>query len=937
MEGGSSSSRRFAGWILSHRRALLVVFVLLFIVTVSLSPIAQVYVSNSSATTLPSSDQSVQVQNLVPTNASLSVVTPNLFTQQQFCNVAYGFAQGLAAQEKAGDISDYASTVSVCSVGAATVDSLFGSGTSANATRITTNRSEFEDLSNAIWGYPNTFLTGWELNYYDRAAINLTFNETGGSWTGYDNAFRASLYQNYSSTELPEQNVEGAVLSTAFNYFNNETYGDRTTSKTLIVVAGVIASPLGVPGYADSVLIDNETATWLGTFGGWLDFTLAGSMGGSVVQAYSGGPTSDPGWNFVQHNGYEVDIFPPSPLVPAGFPVVLPTVLSQFLNVRAGNTTMLVAIIFSVSSSYVGSDGSTPSQLATPTVRNVAIQYFGAGAGVAGAGATLSDLGPIDHEVSLILFVTFFLITIATVIVLRSFWAGALSLILVFFGLEGLSQIGILAGGLLTGSVPTQATQILEFLIVGLVTDYLVYMTYRYRQEIVRGADPHEAIHTAAETAGFAILTSATIVAIGLLTLSVEPSVRAYGPVLAISVILTGISVAVFLPMMISFIGPRLFIRQYLVPSTKPIEQSPFYRFAHAAIRRRVLVVVIAAIVAVPAIAFLFTAPLSYNTFSGLPSNLPSVQASNQITAAFGPSQIYPTTVLVRAPTGTSFCNATDCNPAEGLNPANVPLLVATANDLRNASGVSGAVGPFIDQTTTYNASAPENDLTLRVAFTSFTLDNGTWADYTVYLANDPYSLSAMSTVQSLRGNTTWLVGGTTAQLVDQQAQNNMTFPVVYGLIVLLIGIILAVAFRSLAFPLISLSGVWVSIGSSFVLLWWVSQYLLNQVVLYIIPLLLIVILLSLGNDYTVFTLSRVAEERKRYPKNEAIARAAAESGPAVVALGVMLAMSLGALAFAPLPLLTQLGIVFAVSLILDTFLIIMFYFPAAISLFTRK
>lgn len=937
MEGGSSTSRRFAGWILSHRRGLLVVFVVLFIVTVALSPIAQSYVSNSSASTLPSSDQSVQVQNLVPTNASLTVVLPNLFTQQQFCKVAYGFQEDLAAKEKAGDITDYATALSVCSVGAATLDSIFGSGTSANATRITTNRSEFLSLSNAIWGYPNTFLTGWEVNYYDRASINLTFNETGGNWTGYDNAFRASLYENYSSSELPEQMVERAVLTTAFDYFTNATYGDSTTSKTLVIVGGVLASPLGVPGYADSALINNETATWLGTFGGWLDFTLAGSMGGDVVQAYLGAPTADPGWNFVQANGYEVDIFPPSALVPAGFPVVLPTVLSQLLNVRAGSTTMLVAVLFSVSSSYVGADGTTPSQLATPTVRDLANQYFGAGAGIAGAGATLYDLGPVDHEVSLILFVTFLLITLATIIVLRSFWAGALSLVLVFFGLEGLSQLGILTGGLLTGSVPTQATQILEFLIVGLVTDYLVYMIYRYRQEIVRGVDPKEAIETATESAGFAILTSASIVAIGLLTLTAEPSVRAYGPVLAISVILTGISVAVFLPVMISFIGPRLFIKQYLTPPTEPIERSLFYRFAHAAIRRRVLIVVIVAIVAVPSIAFLFTAQLSYNTFSGLPSNLPSVQASNQITAAFGPSQIYPTTVLVPAPAGTSFCAAADCNPSIGLNPANVPLLVATANDLNSTSGVSGAVGPFIDQTTTYNASAADNNLTLRVAFTSSLLDNGTWADYTVYLANDPYGVTAMGTIQTLRGNSTWLVGGTTAQLVDQRAQNNMTFPIVYGLIVLLIGIILGVAFRSLSFPLISLSGVWVSIGSSFVLLWWVSQYLLGQTVLYIIPLLLIVILLSLGNDYTVFTLSRVAEERKRYPKNEAIARAAAESGPAVVALGVMLAMSLGALAFAPLPLLTQLGVVFAISLILDTFLIIMFYFPAALSLFSRK
>lgn len=937
MEGGGSGSKRFARWIVRHRRGLIVVLILLFVATVALTPISERYVSNSTANTLPSSDQSVQVQNVVPSNASLTIVIPNFLSPTRFCAAASAFASALQSKATNGGISDYGSTVSVCSIAAATFDGIYGSGTSPNATRIVDNRTAFQNLSADIWSYPRTFLAGWALNYYARDTINTTFNQTGGNWTGYDNAFRASLYENYSNTALPGTMVERAVLSNAFTYFNNATYGDETTSKALIVVTAVIASPKGVPGYADPTLINNETAFWLGTFGGALEFTLAGSLGGAVVQAYLGAPGSDPGWNFVLANGYNLDIFPPSGLLPGGFPLILPTILGQLLNVYAGNTTMLVSVSFTVSTSYIGANGQTPSQEATPAIRNMANQYFGPGAGVAGTGATLYDLNPLNDQISVILLITFIIIIGATIVVLRSLWAGVLSLLFIALGLEGLAHVGILVGGLISGSVPTQATQILEFLIVGLVTDYLVYMTYRYRQELLHGATPQAAVETAAESAGFAIITSAAIVAIGLMTLSFEPSVQAYGPVLAVSVILTGLSVAVFLPVLLSYLGPRMFVQRLMVRNGRPIEESMFHRAAAVAVRRRVLVVTIALLIAVPSIFFLFTAQTSYNAFAGLPSSLPSVQASNEITTAFGPSQIYPTIVLIAAPAGMSFCRIATCDPDAGLNPVLAPLLVATANDIKNTSGVTGAIGPYIDHSTTYALSAPDNNLTLRAAFTASLIHNGSWAQYSVYLSSDPYSLPAMGTVQTLRGNSTWLVGGTTAQLVDQRAQNEMTYPVIYGLIVLLIGIILGLAFRSVAFPLISLSGVWISIGGSFAVLWWISQNILGQVVQYIIPLLLIVILLSLGNDYTVFTLSRVAEERKRHPRDEAIARAAAESGPAVVALGLMLAISLGALSFAPLPLLTQLGVVFAISLVADTFLIILFYFPAALSLFTRK
>ena len=915
-----------ARWILAHRRALVGVLVIVFVVSLSSAPFASHFINYGFASAgLPSSDQSVRVQNLLPAgqdNSTLTIVVPNLFaSEQKLCQNTYNFTYGRGGLLDRG-ITDLASTVSICSVAASTVDYLYGNASSPNVRIMGTNQTDFFSLSSMVWGYPAKFLLTWEQVYGGlRSEINQTFNTTGGQ-PGYDDAVRASLYENYTPSETPNQMVQQSVASNALTYFNNATYGDHTTSKTLVVLGGVLLTG-DVLSYANPTLVNTETATWL-------FFARNGSgppptaFGGDVVQAYAAASRTggDPGWTFVRASGYSVDIIP-------GVPLVLNATRGLFVS--PDGTIVLVSVVFSVSSSYIGAKGFVPAQAATPAVRDSATEYFGPGAGVTGAGAVAYDLQGLNAQVELILAATFILLLIATMVVLRSLWAGALSLLFVFLGLAGLGQVGILVSGLIFGAVPSTVSQLLEFLIIGLVTDYLVYMIYRYRQNLRRGLDPAQAVEGATGSAGFAILTSATIVAIGMITLSFVPGAEAFGPALALSVILTGISVAFFLPVLLSYIGPRTFLRPPTMTDAAPAEESIFYRFARVAMRRRVLVVVIAAVVAIPSVAFLLNAPTSYNALAGLPSTLPSVQAQGQITDAFGPSQISPTYVMVPAPPGESFCGNATCG---FVNPATAGILSATAGDLNTTSGVSGANGPFIIGNQTY---APTSLNANRTLATSYLLQNGSWAYYKVYLSDDPNGLAAMHTVRTLRQNSTWLVGGPTAALVDQQNQNEVTYPIIYALIVALIGIVLGVAFRSVSFPLISLSGIFVSIGASFVLLWWISQYLLNQVVLFVIPLLLIVVLLSLGNDYTVFTLSRVAEMRRHYPKAEAIPRAQAESGAVVVSLGLMLAVSLGALAFGPYVILAQLGIVFVISLVVDTFLIIMFYFPAALSLFSRK
>ncbi|MDG6917803.1 MAG: MMPL family transporter, partial [Nitrososphaerota archaeon] len=216
---------------------------------------------------------------------------------------------------------------------------------------------------------------------------------------------------------------------------------------------------------------------------------------------------------------------------------------------------------------------------------------------------------------------------------------------------------------------------------------------------------------------------------------------------------------------------------------------------------------------------------------------------------------------------------------------------------------------------------------------TSFYLSGGHRALYTLLLKVSPYSSSALQLVQDLRSRSGWLVGGLSASVVDQQTLNDLQYPLLELLLVGLIGAIIGLAFRSLVYPLIALSGVFISIAVTTALLYLVSTLLLHVALLYLIPLILFVLLVALGNDYTVLIFSRIREESGSGPAQEGVARGIAKSGVVVTSLGLILAVSLGSLAFQPLSFLEELGLAFFVSLLLDTFVIRIFYFPAMLTI----
>jgi len=179
------------------------------------------------------------------------------------------------------------------------------------------------------------------------------------------------------------------------------------------------------------------------------------------------------------------------------------------------------------------------------------------------------------------------------------------------------------------------------------------------------------------------------------------------------------------------------------------------------------------------------------------------------------------------------------------------------------------------------------------------------------------------------------LVGGLTSGIIDQKVFASTYYPLLEILITLAVALVIGISFRSLKYPLISISGVFISISWATAILYIISNYFLSQELIYLIPVIIFVIMMSLGNDYSVFIISKAKEEIKNNAK-DGLLIAFSKTGKIVTSLGIILALSLGVLALFPVGFLEQLGIGFIITLLIDTFIIRNFYFPAMISLMRK-
>ncbi|MCD9199793.1 MMPL family transporter [Aeromicrobium wangtongii] len=439
-------------------------------------------------------------------------------------------------------------------------------------------------------------------------------------------------------------------------------------------------------------------------------------------------------------------------------------------------------------------------------------------------------------------------------------------------------------------TITSMSSALLIVLVFGAGTDYALLLVARYREELHRHERPIDAMLAALRGAGPAILASAATVVAGLLCLLAADlnSISSLGPVGAAGI---GAALAVMLtlfPALLVLLGRRIFWP--FVPRVGDevrASGSRWARLGELVARRRVIGWVAPLVV---------LGGLALGTV-GVNSALPQLEQFARST---------PDSV-----TGAKLIE--DRYPDQGGQ----PLTVMSRPD--NSREVLAAV-----------------ESTSGVASAEIGRAGADWVEISAMPVDAAESAGETATIKDLRENVREvagedaLVGGSSAEKLDEAETNKSDRNLVMPLILLVVLAILGLLLRAVVAPLVLVATVVVSYFGALGLCNLVFDHVFGFAGMESsVPLIGFLFLVALGVDYNIFLMSRVREEAVRHGTVEGTKRALATTGGVITSAGVVLAATFVVLASLPLVMLVEIGVLVAVGVLIDTLLVRSIVVPA--------
>ncbi|HEV8423882.1 MAG TPA: MMPL family transporter, partial [Actinomycetes bacterium] len=218
--------------------------------------------------------------------------------------------------------------------------------------------------------------------------------------------------------------------------------------------------------------------------------------------------------------------------------------------------------------------------------------------GPAGYFADFSDV--FSGFDSTLLYITAAIVIVILLLTYRSPTLWILPLTTVFVALTAAQAVIYLLARHAGLTVNAQSAFILTVLVFGAGTDYALLLTARYREELRRHQDRHEAMAVALGRAAPAIIASGATVVLSLLSLLVAElsSTKSLGPVMAIGIAVGLCAMLTLLPALLVTFGRWVFWpRRPALGSAEPTERGLWARIGRRMAPRPRLVWVVTAVV----------------------------------------------------------------------------------------------------------------------------------------------------------------------------------------------------------------------------------------------------------------------------------------------------------------------------------------------------
>jgi len=518
-------------------------------------------------------------------------------------------------------------------------------------------------------------------------------------------------------------------------------------------------------------------------------------------------------------------------------------------------------------------------------VRKIANNSEGMTAHITGPGGQAADSADAFKGIDgTLLYAALGVVTILLLITYRSPLLWLLPVISAGFSLTCAQAIIYLLAKHAGLVVNAQSAGILTVLVFGAATDYALLLIARYREELHRHEDRHEAMSLALHRASPAIIASALTVVVGMLCLLFAElnSTKSLGPVAAIGIGVGLLVMITLLPALLVIFGRWLFWPMTPRNGVEvPTARGLWAKVGRAIARRPRMVWLVTAavlgIMALGAIGFKANGLSSKDTYRNTPD---SVKGDAVLSAHFSAVGAGQPVVIVG--------NAASARAMEGV--------------LHGDSNIT-AVEPAVIKD-------------------GYALTEGT-------LTVTPDSAAAYATIDHLRTaahqipNADAKVGGATAVILDTERASKHDRQMIIPIILVVVFVILSLLLRSLLAPFVLMLTVILSFAAAFGACAQIFTHILKfNGADSSLPLFVFVFLVALGIDYNIFLMTRVREEAHHGDTKKAALTGLAATGAVITSAGAVLAGTFSVLATLPLTAFAEIGFTVAFGILLDTLIV---------------
>ncbi len=420
-------------------------------------------------------------------------------------------------------------------------------------------------------------------------------------------------------------------------------------------------------------------------------------------------------------------------------------------------------------------------------------------------------------------------------------------------------------------------------LMLGISTDYLIYMLYRFKQELKK--DHRESVKISIGGAGAAILVSGTTVILAYAILSGFnlAFLGSTGLLDSVGVLIVLLSALTFMPAVLIFLGKRVFYPNFKSGFSFDKSFRKLGEFNH---KNRYFIISVFVILILIAAYFFVTFHPGMN-FLGL---LPNSQSKTAFYVASNNFKFDPIDPLI-----------ININTTKNTN------LTSIYNEIKSMNGVA--------YTTVQknNASMNVTAFLKPLGFTTPALNDYNNINNYLKSSNVNYSIDGLQVflgkaVNSMNSNVPLLI----------LALGSMIFIVLF--------IILFSLYTPFRLVLLIISNVIAANGVTLL----IFHYILSLPFISIAQVFLITSIMGVGVDYDIFLVMRIREFVKEGKTNsEAIKLGLIKSGPVVASIGVIFSIVFLSLIASGVPIIAEVGFIVAIGILLDSTISVLFIVPS--------